>query len=146
MDKKVIGRKDVVDFPSIRLNNVQVKIDSGAFSSSIHCERIDEFAEIGNNFLEVVFLDEYDDSYTGEAICFENYKKRIIKSSNGVSEERFIVELEILLFGQSYHSEFSLTRRNDLKFPVLLGRKLLNKQFIIDTSKSNLSFKAKIKK
>ncbi|MBN9293175.1 MAG: ATP-dependent zinc protease [Flavobacteriia bacterium] len=146
MDKKIIGRKDVVDFPSIGLNNVQVKIDSGAFSSSIHCEKISERTQTGNNFLEVVFLDQYDDSYTGEEIRFENYKKRIIKSSNGVSEERFIVELEILLFSQSYRSEFSLTRRNDLKFPVLLGRKLLNKRFIIDTSKSNLSFKAKIKK
>jgi len=146
MDKKIIGRKDVVDFPSIGLNNVQVKIDSGAFSSSIHCEKISERVQAGNNFLEVIFLDQYDDSYTGEVIRFENYKKRIIKSSNGVSEERFIVELEILLFGQSYHTEFSLTRRNDLKFPVLLGRKLLNKQFIIDTSKSNLSFKAKRKK
>lgn len=146
MDKKIIGRKDVVDFPSIGLNNVQVKIDSGAFSSSIHCEKISERTQAGNNFLEVVFLDQYDDSYTGEEIRFENYKKRIIKSSNGVSEERFIVELEILLFSQSYRSEFSLTRRNDLKFPVLLGRKLLNKRFIIDTSKSNLSFKAKIKK
>lgn len=143
---KIIGRKDKADFPLFDMFNVPVKIDSGAYSSSIHCSSVCEVKKNENeSFLEVVFLDE---SYTGFKLgkkVFTSYKKKKVKSSTGYEQERFFVRIPIILFGETFETDFSLTTRNGLKSPVLIGRKLLNKKFLIDTSKTNLSFKEKKK-
>lgn len=35
--KKIIGRTDLIDFPELDLWNIGAKIDSGAYTSAIHC-------------------------------------------------------------------------------------------------------------
>lgn len=141
VDKKILGRKDLVSFPEFELENVPVKIDSGAYSSSMHCQSIEviEFGE--KEQLRVVFLDSGISGYTGKEVIFNDFKTKIVKSSNGIAQERFFVKGTVRLFGQSYETLFSLTERTGLRNPILLGRRLLNKRFLIDTSKTNCSYK-----
>jgi hypothetical protein len=141
VDKKILGRKDLVSFPEFELENVPVKIDSGAYSSSMHCQSIEviEFGE--KEQLRVVFLDSGISGYTGKEVIFNDFKTKIVKSSNGMAQERFFVKGTVRLFGQSYETLFSLTERTGLRNPILLGRRLLNKRFLIDTSKTNCSYK-----
>ena len=40
MPKKVIGRIDKADFPLLGLFDIDVKIDTGAYTSSIHCHKV----------------------------------------------------------------------------------------------------------
>ncbi len=141
----VIGRKDKIDFPELELLEIPVKIDSGAYSSSIHCSKIELKEKDGLNQLNVVFLDESYPSFTGKSYSFEKFISKKVKSSNGITDERFFIQLTVTIFGENYTSVFSLTQRVGLKNPVLLGRKLLNKRFLIDTSKTNLSFNNKAK-
>lgn len=145
----VIGRKDKADFPALGLHALDVKIDSGAYSCSIHCEYIEEVEIDGVKKLEVTFLDQAHPKFTGKKHYFDTYKQKKVKSSTGDQQERFFVSLQLVLFDEVFQTEFSLTRRNGLRNPVLLGRKLLNNHFLIDTSKSNLSYKwmkSKLKK
>jgi len=143
---RIIGRKDRADFPLFKMYNVPVKIDSGAYSSSIHCSSIYEVNnEKNESYLEVVFLDETYSGFSTEKQIFKKYIKKKVKSSTGDEQERFFVKIPIVLFGESIETDFSLTTRNGLKSPVLIGRKLLNKKFLIDTSKTNLSFREKKK-
>lgn len=143
---KIIGRKDRADFPMFEMFNVPVKIDSGAYSSSIHCSSVCEIKKnVNESFLEVIFLDESYAGFNSEKKIFTSYKKKKVKSSTGDEQERFFVKIPIVLFGEIIETDFSLTTRNGLKSPVLIGRKLLNKKFLIDTSKTNLSFKEKKK-
>ena len=143
---KVIGRKDKADFPLFEMYDVPVKIDSGAYSSSIHCFSISEIkTNEKESYLEVVFLDDTYGGFNSGKKIFKTYKKKKVKSSTGDEQERFFVRLPIVLFGEIIETDFSLTTRNGLKSPVLIGRKLLNKKFLIDTSKTNLSFKEKKK-
>lgn len=140
-NKKIIGRKDLVSFPGFDLKDVPVKIDSGAYSSSMHCESIEviEFGE--KEQLRVVFLDPAISGYTGKEVVFNDFKTKVVKSSNGIAQERFFVKGTIRLFGETYETVFSLTERTGLRNPILLGRRLLNKRFLIDTSKTNCSYK-----
>jgi len=140
MNKQIVGRKDIVSFPGFGLVNVPVKIDSGAYSSSMHCESINLVEENGKQVLEVVFLDPAIKGYTGKKFRFEHYKRKIVKSSNGMAQERFFVSGSITLFNQTVETLFSLTERTGLRNPILLGRRLLNKRFLIDSSKTNCSF------
>lgn len=137
MEKTVIGRIDVADLPAFNLTEVPVKIDSGAYTSSIHCDSIENI----DGRLHVSFFDWKD--VKAETVVFETFEVKSVKSSNGQPEERYIIDGVIRLFGRDYEAKFSLSTRQEMKYPVLLGRRLLNKNFVIDTSRTNLSWKNK---
>lgn len=140
-NKKIIGRKDLISFPSFGLKYVPVKVDSGAYSSSMHCELIEVIEMNQKEQLRVVFLDPDIPGYSGKEQVFDTFQVKTVKSSNGVAQERFFVKGTVRLFGESFETVFSLTERTGLKNPILLGRRLLNKRFLIDTSKTNCSYK-----
>ncbi|MNJ90729.1 hypothetical protein D3C87_83660 [compost metagenome] len=141
VNKRIIGRKDVISFPAFELADVPVKIDSGAYSCSMHCELIEIIEFDNREQLRVVFLDPEIPGYTGKEVIFSEFKTKTVKSSNGISQERYFVKGTVQLYGESFETVFSLTERTGLRNPVLLGRKLLNKRFLIDTSKTNCSYK-----
>lgn len=143
MNKKVIGRTDKIDFPELRLANVKAKIDSGAFYSAIHCDQIRSYRYAGKEKLKVVFLDPANDAFTGKEYVFEEFRVKTIKSSNGIVEKRYVVDVAVEIFGEIYQTPFSLTNREMLKYPILLGRQLLNENFVIDTSQFDISFNLK---
>ena len=137
----IIGKKDVVDFPKINLFDVPVKIDSGAYTSSIHCYKMKEIIVDGKPKLECHFLSQKDKNHEDGIFVFDKYSQRKVKSSNGISEIRYSIKTKIKLFNEFYTIELTLSKRSGMRFRVLLGRKFLNNKFIIDTTKTNLSQK-----
>ena len=135
MSKKIIGRRDVADFPNLGLANVDIKIDTGAYTSSIHCDQIEEI----NNELHCRFLDPNDKENNHKHLVFEDYKHIKVKSSNGIVQHRYQIKSTIKLFGKTYKISLSLADRSSMKNPVLIGRKFLNKKFIVDTDLQHLS-------
>lgn len=144
-EKLIIGRKDKADFPELELLNIEVKIDTGAYTSSIHCHDIEEYENNGIKYVKFDLLDPSHPEYNNKEFKTKNYYIKSIKSSSGESEQRFIIKTIIKLFNQDFETEFSLTDRSSMKTPVLLGRKLLKDLFIVDVSKTNLSFAKKPK-
>jgi len=136
---ETLGRFDRVDLPGLGLKNIHVKIDTGAFTSSLHCSR----AEVVNGVLEFVLLDDEHPEFTGMKFTFKEFASREIKNSFGGTEKRFIIETTIKIYGQEFLTEFSLSDRETQRFPILLGRKILRNRFLVDVSKKNLSYKHK---
>ena len=145
-EKRTIGRIDKADFPELELKQIDIKIDSGAYTSSIHCDDIEERTIEGNTCICFKLLDSSHPEYNNKRYTFKNYRKKMVKNSFGVSEERYMITTTIELFDEIYSSEFTLSERGEMKYPVLIGRKLLNKKFIIDPGRTNLSYKYKLKK
>lgn len=125
MPKKTIGRFEIADFPEIGLNNVPVKIDTGAYTPSIHFEK----AEETQDGLAVYFF-----SQQTAAILIPSYKNSKVRSSNGKLQKRFKIKTQMVFHGKKYRIEFTLAKRNKMRFPVLLGRKFLSGKFVVDTS------------
>lgn len=140
--KILLGRTDIVDFPELELFGIDIKIDTGAYTSSFHCHHI----EVENNMLKCQFLDPKHEKYHDKYFIFKEFFQKDVKSSNGIVENRFIVNTEIKIFNEIHRIDLSLTERGSMVYPVLLGRKFLSKKFIIDTAKKNLSFKKLINK
>ncbi len=130
MNKILIGHKEKASFPELHLENISVKIDTGAYTSSIHCHQLIE----EDKLLKCRFLDPSYRGYTGEEIVFEVYTRKKVKSSNGLVEDRFKVQSKIVLFEKEYKIDLTLTNRKKMKYPVLIGRKFLNKRFLVDVS------------
>lgn len=135
--KTLIGRTDIVDFPKLELFDIDIKVDSGANTSSFHCHSIQE----ENNVLKCQFLDPKHEKYHEKYFIFDEFTQKKIKSSNGIAENRYLIKTEIRIFNEIHSIELTLTERGSMKFPVLLGRKFLSKKFMVDTAKKNLSFK-----
>ena len=144
--KITIGRSDKADIPELALSGIDVKIDSGAYTSSIHCTKIEEIKTKGEPFLQFTLLDPEHPFYNHKEFISKNYSSKKVKSSNGVAEMRFMIQTEIIIFNKKFPIHFTLSERRDMKFPILLGRKFLNKKFMIDTLKINLSHKLKTNK
>jgi len=144
--KIFIGREDMVDFPEFGLENIAVKTDTGAYSSSIHCHLIEETIIDFKKVIQFRLLDPSHTDYNEKSFYSENYSIKTIKNSFGTAEDRYVIETTIVLFGNEYPIKLSLSERGDMKYPVLLGRELLSKRFNVDTDRTNLSYKQKIKK
>lgn len=134
--KQIIGRLDKAGFPDLNLENISVKIDTGAYTSSIHCDSI----ALTDQVLSCRFLDHEHPAYNHRRFQFKDYKLIKVRSSNGIQEERYTIESRIFLFNTAFPISLSLSDRRDMRHPVLLGRKFLNKKFLIDPQFKNISF------
>ena len=142
--KILIGRQDVADFPLLNISQLPIKIDTGAYTSSLHCHNIIEFEENGKKKIKCNLLDPEHENYHEKEITFAAFTKKKVKSSNGQVEERYKITTEIVLFNQTFPIEFTLSERGSMRFSVLIGRKFLTNKFVVDTSLKNLSLKNKI--
>lgn len=142
----IIGRSDIVDLPDLGLHNVDVKIDTGAYTSSIHCSRIRVIKE-ADGTPAITFTIPGSKLHEKGLHHFKvkDFDQRSIRSSNGQLQKRFIIHSHIIIFGKKIQAEFSLADRSRMKYPILLGRQLLNKRFLVDVSKTDQSYKEKSK-
>jgi hypothetical protein len=135
-EKQIIGRTEIAAFPLLSLEDVTVKIDTGAYSSAIHCSHIGLNSDQN---LEVIFLDETDSGFTGKIETFEEFDKRKIKSSSGHSEVRFAINTTLGLGKHDYPIRVTLADRSIMRIPVLIGRRFLKKnKFVVDPQHINL--------
>ena len=121
---KIIGRREIINFPLLNLFNIEAKIDTGAYTSSIHCKTI----TLINQQLEVVF--DYNDKHT-----FSEFTRKKIKNSFGEMEERYVIKTIIQIARKKIHTTISLSDRANMRYPVLIGRRLLKNKFIVDVNK-----------
>jgi len=139
----IIGRIDKADFPELSLENIAIKIDTGAYTSSIHSHEIAELTEKNERILEFEILDPAHEHYHVKKFRTKKYRVKAVKSSNGEVEKRFFVKTNIVLFGKEYPIELSLTDRSEMKYPILMGRRFLSKKVWVDTALKNVSFDLK---
>lgn len=142
-NKTLIGRSDKISLPEFDLVGLDVKIDTGAYGSSIHCHHIEKVIKNGEELLRFQLLDPEHPEFN-DRFCYSHvFGLKVVKSSNGFPEERFTINTQLILFENTYDVEFSLTDRSDMRFPALLGRTFLKNHFIVDVSRKNLSHKKK---
>lgn len=137
-EKKIIGRIEKIDLPNLSLFNLDAKIDTGAYTSSLHCHKIEQFVKEGQNWVKFNVLDpdhpEYEEKMYESAV----HKLKKVRSSNGQIEERVIIKQKTQFQKYKRTIELSLTNRSEMKNPVLIGRKFLSGSFIVDVSKKYL--------
>ena len=132
-DKLIIGRREEVDFPELGLYGITAKIDTGAYTSSLHCYDIRE--ERGVLYFKL--LDAPQAEFKVQDQKFSEYSQKNIKNSFGEIEKRFVIKTNITIGGKQIKTFISLTDRGTMRYPVLIGRKLLKKRFIVDVSLVN---------
>lgn len=126
--RQVIGRLVRVSLGSLGLQNELAKVDTGAFTSSIHCEK----AIIEGDQVLVWMTPE--DLKENLPLTIPLYKTKDVRSSNGSVEHRPIVQTTIQILGQDFPIQCSLTNRSKMRHRVLIGRRFLKHKFIVDVT------------
>ncbi len=129
MKKIVIGRDEMVKFPDLGIGLVDGRVDTGARTSSMHAHNIELFDKGEERWVRFDF-----EEYLG--LEARLWKQKYVRSSNGKKESRFFIRTHVKFAnGKKYPILMSLTDRSKMKFPVLLGRRLLAGRFIVDVDK-----------
>ncbi|HYQ39686.1 MAG TPA: ATP-dependent zinc protease [Pseudomonas sp.] len=123
----------------IRPENVMVKIkmDTGALTSSMDAKDLEHFQKNGEDWVR--FKVAVKDSKTGQLVSstVERKVERNIKVRGaGGAERRPVVLMQICIGQRVYAEQFSLRDRGDMLYPVLIGRRTLEKLGPIDVSRT----------
>ena len=135
---KLIGRREFVDFPELHIQGIEAKVDTGAYTSALHCHDI-KIREIkGRPVLCFKLLDPLHPEYNEQEHYFLDFTQKNIKNSLG-EEDRYIIKTLILIGGKKVRTSISLTDRGNMRYPVLIGRKMIKNKFIIDVNQIHTS-------
>jgi hypothetical protein len=132
-EKLVIGRREVIAFPELALMSVVAKIDTGAYTTALYCHDIRE----KNGILYFKLLGPSYENYDPKEHSFNEYTQKEIKNSFGEVEKRYVIKTVVKIGPKRIKSLISLTNRENMRYPVLIGRKLLKNKFVVDVALLN---------
>ena len=119
----------MVKFPELGIDALEGRVDTGARTSSMHASNVEVFDKDGERWVRFDF-EEY------KSLEAKLWKEKFVRSSNGKKQSRCFIKTKIKFAnGKKYPVTVSLTDRSKMKFPVLLGRRLLAGRFLVDVSK-----------
>jgi len=129
--EKILGSVEYVLFRELPFP-VESRVDTGATTSSIDARNVRRFERDGRTWVSY----EVVDRVTGKEIELESPVVRVaIIDQPSHRERRFVVELAVSIDGRAYRtSEFTLSDRQNMDYPAIIGRNLLDGAYLVDVS------------
>ncbi len=112
---------------------LRAKLDTGAKTSSIHAEKIERFERDGDEWVKFT-LPSGKKKGAEHRIEVPLLRNTSIKRHNLPAVIRPVVELAFCIDGHYYKTEFTLADRSNFNYPVLLGRRFLQNNIMVDSS------------
>lgn len=137
-DKMVVGNLENCDLPDLGIFDLQVRIDTGAKTSSLHVDHLSRYKKAGRPWVRFVIHPNIHNVEEVVECTSPLHDVRRIKYSNGTSEERYVIKTTAQLGGQSWAIELSLTDRSDMSYLMLFGREGLSDRVLVDPSSTFL--------
>ncbi|MDH3222418.1 MAG: RimK/LysX family protein [Gemmatimonadota bacterium] len=131
--RPTLGWKEWVSFPGLGIEGIRSKVDTGARTSALHATDLEE--EVDDDGIAVVrfkVLCERRPRRKPVTVSLPVIDKRFVRDSSGREELRPVVLAEIEVCGQRWKIEITLTRRDDMEFNMLLGRRGIRRRFLVD--------------
>lgn len=130
--KITIGRIENVRLvpPNVVL---KARIDTGAETTSIDARNITPFERDGKQWVRFVCVSGKKE-YTIERKVIKNVR---IKRHGEDAQDRYVINMRIVLGDVSRVVRVNLNDRDAYKYPVLIGRNFLRDYFIVDVAKRN---------
>jgi hypothetical protein len=133
----IIGFREWIALPELKLPALKAKIDSGAKTSSLHAFDIKLIKKGGVSFVKFkVHPIQKNTDLIVECIS-PLIDRRVVTDSGGHKENRYVINTFIQMGAVKKTIQLTLTNRASMKYRMLLGREALN-QFYIDPSQSYL--------
>jgi hypothetical protein len=146
IDLSVIGWREWVALPELKIDQIKCKVDTGAKTSALHAFFVEPFKKSGCEYVRFGMHPVQKNSDT-EVICTSKvHDQREVTDSGGHREKRYVILTTIKLGQHNWQAEFTLTDRETMLFRMLLGRDAIKNQFIVNPARSYLIGKKRKKK
>ena len=138
MTKEHIGWREWLALPTLGIDQIKAKVDTGARTSAIHAFEL--VAEKRNGDLWVGFGVHPDQRNQDQIVwCSAPVAdQRIVRDSGGHEEERYVIRVPVRLGSREWPIEATLTSRDNMGFRMLLGRTAIRGHYIVDPGRSYL--------
>jgi Uncharacterized protein conserved in archaea len=138
-EKKVVGWKEQVALPDLKIKSVIAKIDTGANLATIDADDIKFVTRKDVKYIKFT-VKKRNNTVRKTSAPLAGFKR--IRSSNGDVERRPYIKTDILMDGITKNIELTLTDRGPMDYTMLIGRKALGRRWIVNPS---ISFMTKPK-
>lgn len=138
-ERTLLGWREWVSLPDLGIEHIKCKVDTGARTSALHASFVEPLVENGQPRVRFGMRPIRDDEST-ERICLADVlDQRTVTDSGGHRERRFVIETTVEVRGERFSAEVTLTDRETMRFPMLLGRTALGGRFCVDPARSYLA-------
>ena len=135
VDKLIVGSEEWCSFSTLNIPAIKARVDSGAKTSALHAVNISPFEKDGEKWVK---FDVNPLQNNGKTIIHCEAKvvdKRIVKSSSGSRESRYVIKTSFVLGDTSWDIELTLTNRDSMGYRMLLGREAMGGRILVDPEK-----------
>ncbi len=137
-NKIILGSEEWCSFPELGIPAIKARVDSGAKTSALHAINISPFVRDGINWVKFDINPIQNNLKTVihcEALLID---KRVVKSSSGFREQRYVIQTNITIGGDIWSIEMTLTNRDSMGFRMLLGREAMSGRILVDPQQQYL--------
>ena len=132
MNKVIVGSEEWCSFPELGIPIIKARVDSGAKTSALHAINIAPFTKNDSNWVKFDINPIQNNSKTIIHCEAPLIDKRVVKSSSGFREQRFVIQTNLKIGESSWPIEMTLTNRDTMGFRMLLGREAMSGRILVD--------------
>lgn len=121
-DFNVVGWREWARLPTLGIEAIKVKVDTGARTSALHAFEVNTFEQDGREWVRFrLHPMQHNTELECECVC-PVLDRRQVSDSGGHREERVVIQADIDMGGRRWPIEITLTDRETMTFRMLLGR------------------------
>jgi predicted deacylase len=141
-----VGWVEYVALPSLDIEHLKAKIDTGARTSALHVARMRTVDTTGGPHRRPILEITVPSGGRGRLphrVRAAVHGFAVVRDTSGRTERRPVIETTLRLGTLKRRIAVTLTNRGDMLFPVLIGRTALGPGIVVDPSRRYLLGKAK---
>jgi len=136
--KIILGSEEWCSFPGLGIPAIKARVDSGAKTSALHAKNIAPFIKDGQNWVKFDINPIQNNIKTIIPCEAPLVDKRVVKSSSGFREQRFVIQTHLEIGNSNWLIEMTLTNRDSMGFRMLLGREAMSGRVLVDPEQQYL--------
>ena len=137
-NKIILGSEEWCALPQLGIPTIKARVDSGAKTSALHAINIAPFKKYGKNWVKFDINPIQNNVKTIIHCEAPLVDKRIVKSSSGFREQRFVIQTNLEIGNGNWLIEMTLTNRDSMGFRMLLGREAMSGRVLVDPEQQYL--------
>jgi ribosomal protein S6--L-glutamate ligase len=138
LDKVIVGSEEWCSFPALGIPTIKARVDSGAKTSALHAINIIPFEKDGESWVKFDINPIQNNSRAVIHCQAPLVDKRVVKSSSGFREQRYVISTTLQVGDQEWEVEVTLTNRDSMGFRMLLGREAMSGRVLVDPEQKYL--------
>lgn len=131
-ERIIVGSEEWCSLPALGIPAVRARVDSGARTSSLHAFNIRGFRRGGARWVSFEVHPLQKNRRTIIRCEAEVVDRRVVKSSSGIGEKRFVIRTRLEHHGQAWDVELTLSNRDSMGYRMLLGREAMGGRMLVD--------------